>query len=153
MTVRLPRAWPGTPTLLALAAAAFYGLTWSGRYVHDTAPLANRLDDGFLLHFHLAYLPIARGIQIAFSPLASLSAETAMGILSILSGVVAIVASYKLCRRTCGGGGGCPPCRSDDRVRARRMVQREHRRDLHLLRGDLEPRRPPRLPGPLGARA
>lgn len=87
------------------ATACLYAATWSGRYFHDGAQFANWLETGKRVYWHLAYLPTAAGTHRLLALLGYADEETALAILSVLSGAGCAALSFALVRRITGDVG------------------------------------------------
>ncbi|MFQ5504160.1 MAG: hypothetical protein ACE5F1_05080 [Planctomycetota bacterium] len=87
---------------LFLCAAALYTLTWSGRYFHDGALFAELFDQGHLLFYHTAYLPLAELLYRLLDLCGDPERETALRVLSVLSAAGAVTVSAALVARILG---------------------------------------------------
>ncbi len=93
------------PFLLACAFASLYAATWSGCYFHDGEPLAAAFESGYRGHYHLTYLPAADAILRALSVFGSVTPETALEVLSVLSAAATVGLCAVLARRATGEAG------------------------------------------------
>ena len=75
---------PGISACLFLGAAAFFALTWSGRYYHDGAALAG-LFEGGVPWGYVAYMPSAGVLHALFKFLGVPEPEAALRALSVLA--------------------------------------------------------------------
>ncbi|MEX1025009.1 MAG: hypothetical protein WD226_08020 [Planctomycetota bacterium] len=90
---------PGRDAVVAAAlfvvAVVLYATTWSGIYFHDAIMFLGLVDQGELLWFHLAYLPLCAGLTRVFELFGG-NAESAMKWLSIVSGAGVVAGTFAL---------------------------------------------------------
>jgi len=89
----LPRRSPvkRAPLWIASILGLLYAATWSGRYIHDGPILVEKLEEGAVLYIHVGYLLAANVLHRGLSLFGTVSPETTLAVLSVLSGACAFL--------------------------------------------------------------